>query len=310
MTEMPLKTTLLSIAGIALLSGCFSLDPFLFSGTKESGYQFDSYSGTQECRPYVTQHGPFPSAMIHQFTLASGSERIAGVFLQKSTSGAVLHPTDTLIMYFHGNTDNIDRYWARARMLYDMGYPVVTIDYRSYGLSTGTTTEQSLYDDARAVMRYISDSLGDPRVIIYGFSLGSIPSCEIASHDGAGQVIMLVLEAPIGKVETIVENGTCLDIPGSYLTTYSGDNADKIRSVKVPLLWLHGTKDATLNRETHGLPVWNHYPDPEHRGRYIAIDGAGHTTIPQTMSADYKEYITSVRQFIRDSISSPWFHAK
>jgi pimeloyl-ACP methyl ester carboxylesterase len=299
------------IASVALLfSNCFNLDPFLFSGKKESGYLFDNYTGERECGDYLSKAGPFPASLMRQFTVRSGGETIAGVYLMHAEADSVLGPTDTLLLYFHGKADNIDFYWPRTRLLYDVGYPTMVIDYRGFGMSSGTTSEQGLYEDARAAMRYIRETLGNPRVIIYGFSLGSIPSCEIASTDTGRQVMMLLLEAPIGSVATIVENGTQLAIPGSFLTTYDGNNAEKIRKVKVPFLWLHGTRDETLNRETHGLPVWNNYPDPDRRGRYIKVEGGGHADLPQTMSADYREYIRYVRSFIHDSTDLPLFLAK
>jgi alpha/beta superfamily hydrolase len=303
------------IIGLMLffLPGCLSLDPFLFAGSEEDAYQMDNYSGNRECATFISQYPPFDTALAHVFTISSGSEQIAGIFLAKTTTVDTVLPTDTIILDFHGKSDNNDYYWPRARMLWETGYPVVVIDYRGFGLSTGTTDEKSLYEDARMVLGYIQDHLGNPRVIVYGFSLGSMPACELASNSTNTQIVQLILEAPIGKVETIVENGTYLDIPGSYLTTFSGNNAEKIKSVTVPLLWLHGTKDETLPRETQGLPIWNNYTDPAGKGRYVIVENGGHATCPQTMSSDYKKYITCVGHFIRDSLSNsmePLFHTK
>jgi pimeloyl-ACP methyl ester carboxylesterase len=299
----------LAVAVAILTYGCLSLDPFLFDGKSETGYQLDSYSGERECSSYIDQRGPCPAGLISRFSVKSANETVYGIYLRRDSTVA-LTPADTLMVYFHGQGANIDLYWPRTRMLRESGYPVVIIDYRGFGMSTGKTTEQSLYEDAAAAMAYVHDSLGNPKIIIYSYSLGSIPGVEIASKASAyPSVMMVILEAPIGKVESIVQNGTSLDIPGSYVTTYSGDNADKIKSVTVPLLWLGGTQDETLPRETQGQRVWDNYPDPEHRGRYIVIPGGHHTTDPQTMSPDYNEYIDAIRHFVRDS-SDAWFQAK
>jgi pimeloyl-ACP methyl ester carboxylesterase len=304
------KVLLCIIPIIAAFSGCMSLDPFLFAGKPLDTYQMDSYPGERECASFIDQNPAFNDSFAHIFTIPSGSEHIAGIFLSRTAADTVLPSTDILILYFHGKSDHNDYYWPRTRMLWQAGYPVVAIDFRGFGMSTGTTSEATLYEDARATMKYIQDTLGNPRVIVYGFSLGSMPACELASNSSYNQIIKLILEAPIGKVETIVENGSYLDIPGSYLTTYSGNNAEKIKSVTVPLLWLHGTKDETLPRETHGLRIWNNYTDPAGKGRYIKIENAGHGTIPQTMSSDYTDYIDCIAKFIRDDFSSSWFHTK
>lgn len=181
------------------------------------------------------------------------------------------------------------------RLLYASGYAVFTIDYRGYGMSTGKPTEDGIYQDGMAALSYLRDSLGNPVVIVYAYSLGSMVGCEIASKDTARQIARLILEAPIGSVQSIIEDGSFLDIPGSYLTTYSGNNVEKIKSITIPLFWIHGTQDGTLNRETHGLPVWNNYNGAE--GYYIRVEGAGHRTCPQTIG--YAKYIGCVRDFIQ-----------
>lgn len=292
---------------VPILQGCLSLDPFLFNGLKENEYRLDAYTGERECASYLNQRPAMKASLVHEFALKSGGETIYGVYVRHDSTQAALTAADTMVVYFHGNADNLDRYWPRTRMLWETGYPALIFDYRGYGKSTGKTTEQSIYDDAATVMNYVRDSLGNPRVIIYGYSLGSIPGVDVAAHPSLySTVIMLALEAPIGKVETIVQNGTSLDIPGSYLTTFSGDNAEKAKSVRVPLLWLGGTQDETLPRETQGQRVWNNYPDPEKRGRFVVIPNGHHSDLPQTMSPDYSAYLGCVRHFIRDSTDT-WF---
>lgn len=310
-----MRITALRIGMLLIITGlmsCLSLDPFLFEGLEEDTYQLDDYTGVRECDSYISQNGPFNLAYSHEFSRKSGGETIYGIYLRHDSTQFTLAASDTIIVYFHGNADNLDRYWPRTRMLWHTGYPVIVFDYRGYGKSTGSTSEQSLYEDAAQIMSYVHDSLGDPRVIIYGFSLGSIPATDVASRPvDYPSVVMLSLEAPIGKVETIVENGTYLDIPGSYLTTFSGNNAEKIKNVSVPFLWLSGTIDDALPRETHGQVIWDNYPDPDSLGRFIIINGAGHVTIPQTMSSDYLDYIGCLRQFYHDSTNTnPWFQKK
>jgi pimeloyl-ACP methyl ester carboxylesterase len=103
-----------------------------------------------------------------------------------------------------------------------------------------------------------------------------------------------MLEAPMGSVATLVADGSYLDLPSSYVTTYKGKNTEKIKAIEIPLLWLHGTKDETLNRETNGVPIWNNYPGAE--GYFMRVEGAGHATIPQTIG--YADYAAIVKDFI------------
>ena len=268
-----------------------SLDPFLFNGGKLDEYQFDAYTGQRECADAIDSLGPINASAIHEYTLQSGGESIAAVLVSERTA---LGPADTVIVYFHGRAAHIDYYWPRTRLLRATGYPVLVIDYRGFGRSTGKPTEAGLYEDGASALRFVRDSLGNPHVAVYAFSLGSLVGCDVMVNDSTHQACSLVLEAPIGSVKTLVDDGSYLDLPTSYVSTYTGDNTEKIKRIKTPLLWLHGTHDETLNRETNGLPVWNNFGGA--KGYYVRVEGAGHATIPQTIG--YNRYIGVVRDFI------------
>lgn len=69
-----------------------------------------------------------------------------------------------------------------------MGY-----DYSGYGASTGTPTVNNTLADITAVLHFLQSeySVAPNRVILYGQSVGSGPSCYLASiqHDLAGVVL-------------------------------------------------------------------------------------------------------------------------
>jgi pimeloyl-ACP methyl ester carboxylesterase len=241
---------------------------------------------------------------VHEVSFKSGNETIYGIFIH---TAAACTPTDTLILYCHGKSDHIDNYWPRARMLYDQSsgsHPVLIFDYRGYGKSTGETTEEGLYEDAAAALAYVRTNLGDPQVFIYGYSVGSVAGCKIAEEqcllattDPLRRITGMALEAPIGKIGSIVTDATYLNIPGSALTTYDADNRERIRNVEVPLLWLHGTDDETLSMETHGQPIWDNYTGGD--GACVKVDGGGHADLPEVMTGSYTRYKSIVRNFIR-----------
>jgi pimeloyl-ACP methyl ester carboxylesterase len=281
-------------AAVMLAAGCLSLDPFLFKGEELSNYQFDDYAGEQECSDAIDSLGPLqPSDTARLIMLASGPERIAALFLAPKTWDTAIAGSDTVILYFHGNAKHLDYYWPRVRLLHAAGYAVFAVDYRGYGMSSGTPTEEGLYEDGRAAVAFLRDSLGDPHLMVYAYSLGSIIGCETAYRDAAGRIDRLLLEAPIGSIQTLIEDGSYLNLPGSYLSTFEGDNAEKIKSIGVPLLWVHGTEDGTVYRETNGRAVWNNYHGQE--GQYLRVIGGAHTTCPQTIG--YARYRGAVRAF-------------
>ena len=279
----------LALCGIFLQ--CLSLDSFLFKGEKLGSYRFDSYCAETECPDALDSLPPADPADIRRFSIRSGSDNIAAVILGKKR---IFDGSDTIIVYFHGTGPHIDYYWPRIRLLYNTGYSVLAVDYRGYGVSTGRPTESGIYEDGQSVLRFARDSLGNPHIVVYAFSLGSLIGCEVTLKASTDQIFSLVLEAPIASIATLVDDGSYLDLPASYVTTYTGNNAERIRSISIPLLWLHGTKDETLNRESNGLPLWNNYQGRE--GYYLAVDGAGHKTVPQTIG--YARYCSIVKDFI------------
>ncbi|MBD3241719.1 MAG: alpha/beta fold hydrolase, partial [Chitinivibrionales bacterium] len=277
---------------LGCMAGCLELDPFLFGGEELTQYSLDSYTGVRECSDYIDLAGPVEPSLVHAVSFGSGGETLHGVLLHRNS---VCTSSDTLILYFHGKSYHIDYYWPRVRMLYDAAegrYPIFAIDYRGYGMSSGEATEDGLYQDGASALAYVRKELGDPSVILYAYSLGSLIGCKTAADDASGRVVALALEAPIGAISTIVSDATYLNIPGSAVTTYTGDNTERIKRVDLPLLWLHGTDDETLAIETNGQPVWDSYAGPD--GAAVIVGGGGHANLPQSMSSDYSRYKTTV----------------
>jgi pimeloyl-ACP methyl ester carboxylesterase len=202
-------------------------------------------------------------------------------------------------------------------MLYDVGsargYALAAIDYRGYGLSTGEPTEQGLYEDAAAGLAYVRGTLGDPVVMLCANSLGCLVATKVAADDCLSanpQIARLCLDAPVGSISSIVSDATYFDVPENYLTTYEGNSAEYIRSVTIPLLWMHGTDDETLPYKIHGQPIWDNHAGAS--GAYIIVEGGTHETLPTDLGfAGYQErlrrfmdgsYADSLNQALYDGI--------
>src|SRR5262245_14157425 len=66
-------------------------------------------------------------------------------------------PRGPAILYFHGNSDNIDHYFPRIEHFYNHGYSALIVDYRGYGRSEGIPTEEGLYMDARTALQALKE---------------------------------------------------------------------------------------------------------------------------------------------------------
>jgi pimeloyl-ACP methyl ester carboxylesterase len=228
-----------------------------------------------------------PDSLVHLFTLDSKAAdetqatKIYAVYIGDIAQIA----TDTVILYAHGNAANMDVYWNRVQLLANLGgknrFGVMMFDYRGFGLSEGTPTEAGMYADAQASLNWLESmgATGD-RLIFYGFSLGSASMTELTANPTTLSPSWLILEAPFASAEVIAQDGTGLAVPGSYFTNLKIDNAEEIKKVQQPFLWIHGIDDHFLDYENHGMVVWDNYQGS--RGERLSVVGAGHGNVPAT----------------------------
>jgi alpha/beta superfamily hydrolase len=193
----------------------------------------------------------------------------------------------------------MDFYWNRAKLMAHVGgthrYGVLMMDYRGYGMSTGTTTETGLTTDVNTCMQWLKErGLTGDRTVLYGYSLGSAPATTLAADPQALRASKLILEAPFASAEVMVQDAALAALPASYFTDIRVDNAEKIKYVDQPFCWIHGINDDFLNINTHGEVVYNHY-----QGAYKEahrIPEAVHNNVPAVMG--YEEYLGAVGEFV------------
>ena len=280
------------------LSACLRLDGNLFNpNTKPiTEYRFDDYPNERE------QWGSaydIAADKIHLFNITSDlngdQAKLYAVYVGDIARIAI----DTVILYCHGNRDHMDHYWQRTKLLANVGgkhrYGVMTLDYRGYGLSEGTPSEDGLYADVDAAMKWLqSQGLTADRLVIYGFSLGSAPSTRLSAQPRTLRPSKLILEAPFASAEVMVQDAARLALPGSYFVNLKIDNAEQIKAVNQPFMWLHGEDDDFLSIRTHGSVVAKNYSGPykvEWR-----VPGANHGDLPSITGPE--EYINRVGAFM------------
>ncbi len=278
---------------IIITLSCLSLDPFLYKEESISEYEMYDYTGEMECDDavdYLDNNG-YERVVTKEYAFKSGDETIYAIMASTDSS---INSSDTVILYLHGTSYHIDYVWPRIALIAATNYPVFALDYKGYGKSEGEPTEAGLNEDGYSALAFLRDSLGISNIIVYAYSLGSLIGCEVAANDTS--LISLILETPIGSVETLVQDAAYINLPGSYATTFTGNNIDRIKKVTIPLFWMHGEDDETLYIETNGAPIWKNYPG--NIGYYIRVPGAGHTTIPTVLG--YGKYIDVLTDFIQD----------
>jgi uncharacterized protein len=97
------------------------------------------------------------------------------------------------LLLCHGNAGNVGDRVLHAALLTAGGFDVLLFDYRGYGPSSGTPSEEGTYRDARAALRGVVEQPGvDPaRVFYLGESLGGSIALNLAlEHPPAGLVLL------------------------------------------------------------------------------------------------------------------------
>ncbi len=294
-----MKKYILSLIVVVALSSCLRLDDNLYNASKLTEYKLDNYTGEVDFKLDYSYH--IPDSLVHVFTLSSqGAGESSATTIYAIYIGDISQiATDTVIMYCHGNKDHMDFYWQRAKLLANTKsknrFGVLMIDYRGYGMSEGKPTENGLYADTDAALKWLqSKGLTNDRLVIYGFSMGSAPATKLSANNYTLKPSKLMLEAPFASAEVMVQDGSGLALPGTTVTDLQINNGEEIKSVQQPFFWIHGEADDFLNIDTHGAVVYNNY-----QGTYKEahrIPNAGHSTIPTTMG--FQSYLTAVGNFI------------
>lgn len=148
------------------------------------------------------------------------------------------------ILFCHGNAGNI---WSRIDlvwMYHAMGYSVCVFDYRGYGKSEGTPTEEGTYRDAEAVWGWLTGARGiaPGGVVIHGESLGGAVAAWLASRTSPGA---LVLESTFTSLPDMAARLYPF-LPARWLCRFRYSTIDYLKGVRCPVLVAHGRDDEMI----------------------------------------------------------------
>jgi len=159
-----------------------------------------------------------------------------------------------LLIYFHGNSFNIGDRAFRIRRYIDQNWNVLLVSWRGFSGNKGKPTEENLYKDGEAVLKYLSkySNFSKDQIVVYGESLGSGVAIELATRY---DFLSVVLEAPFTSISDIAKKRYKI-YPTKYLVKDKFDNLSKIDKIKSPLLIISGKKDEIVPHY-HSLKLLN-----------------------------------------------------
>lgn len=227
-----------------------------------------------------------PKATVHAWFLKPQAQRFKAPKTKEPPSA---WPT---VVHFHGNAENMTSHILFVSWLVELGYEVVTFDYRGYGKSPGSTTRSSTVEDGAAVLRFLVDTHQHKNLVVIGQSLGGAVAVASLSRlpkaSPARQAIKgVVLESTFASYRQMARSKLAelgplalLQKPLSYLVSDEDSAIDSIHDLgDVPLLQIHGDKDPVVPW-AQGRLLFDAAQDSalnETRRQWITVPGGGHT---------------------------------
>ena len=144
------------------------------------------------------------------------------------------------ILYLHGNAGSLENRIHKINHFEDMNINFLLLSWRGFSGNKGEPTEQGLYQDARSAVKWlIKQGVFEENIIIYGESLGTGVTTEIAQNKNFAGII---LESPFTSMVAAGKSKYPI-FPIRLLLKDRYESDKKIKNIKSPVLIMHGEQD-------------------------------------------------------------------
>lgn len=142
------------------------------------------------------------------------------------------------VLYLHGNAGHIGNRMTLARQFINADLGLLLLEYRGYGGNQGQPSEQGLYEDGRAGIRFLhQQGIKSEQIALYGESLGSGVATQLAVEN---MTCAVVLQSPYTSLSDLAR----YHYPWLWFKPRDRfDSMHRIQAIHAPLLILHGIKD-------------------------------------------------------------------
>jgi uncharacterized protein len=205
-------------------------------------------------------------------------------------------PPAATVIFLHGNGGNLSYLGWLGEGLADRGFDVLLFDYRGYGRSEGSVSdERGIYEDADAAYDFVTGGLGVPpsKVVLYGQSLGTTAAVDVAARKGCGALVLESGLSSAGDMAAAIMPWLPRFARG--LTENRFDSVGKLPSVRCPVFVSHGDRDEVIPVE-QGRKLHAAAPEPK---RLVIVKGAGHNDLSIIGG---EPYARDLAEFIRESV--------
>lgn len=202
------------------------------------------------------------------------------------------------VLFSHGNAGNMSHRMNTVEFWLELNCQIMMYDYRGFGHSEGKPSETGLYADAEAAWNWLVEvkHIEPAAIVIHGRSLGAAVALHravsLSAEDAAAAVI---LESAFLSVPTLASEFYPF-FPVRLLSRYAFDNEQRIASVAIPKLIIHGARDELIPFR-HGVTLYETAQAPR---QFLRIEGdhnTGFLADQDTYRRGIKAFLTQVERF-------------
>jgi pimeloyl-ACP methyl ester carboxylesterase len=268
---MPYRVVAVFSIAIAALAGCAGLDEqqrrWIFQPSNDTwGGALAAADGMQDVWIRFRSEATGADANLH------------GLWLPQRDAQA------PVLLYLHGARWNVRSSAARMRRMHGLGFAVLAIDYRGFGLSDAALPSEALAtEDALAAWQWlVREQPQAQRRFIFGHSLGGGVAVRLATQ--VGDTDGLILEGTFTSIPELVGSMKWGWLPLGPLITQRFDSASRIADVSAPVLVVHGSDDR-LVPPALGRALYERARGPK---RFVLVEGGSHHDTNAVGTAHYR----------------------
>jgi len=188
------------------------------------------------------------------------------------------------VLHLHGNAANVGNHLPLVAWLPAAGYNVLLLDYRGFGRSQGQPSLDGVVDDAAAALAHLRSrrDVDATRLVVLGQSMGGATALRLLARDAAG-VRLGVIDSAFASYRQIAREAMLQSVvlaPAVPLVLLALPGADRdpltaLQRIEVPLIFVHGTRDAVIGHD-HSVQLHAAARGPK---EFWAVEGADHMTV-------------------------------
>lgn len=226
----------------------------------------------------------------------------------KTRDGVQLHgwffpneESEYVIVMSHGNAGNIGNRIDIAKLLNGIGLSVVLYDYRGYGQSNGTPSEEGIYVDIESVVNYLKTEKGftENQMVMYGRSLGGAVASYAATKFS---VSGLVLDSAFKNLKAMV--GDLYPFVPAALARYEFSTEKYLEKIPgIPVMIMHSQNDDIVSI-SHARHLFKLAKEPK---RFVELRGGHNNNFyasTDIYSRNWREFIQVIEEQKKEEIKS------